>query len=450
MLKKFKHFLIKESVSELTENDLTKFDSTIMNFFGMEEGGSINVENSFYILHDSKFYLSFNKLSYIDDKGNIRENIKIGEKLKPCIYLEIKSQPGSKTDNEVLSDIKKVIKKIRSVCKYKSKYDFNKISIQDHFIEKDDDTYNIDRDSIKSEDPFSLISVENGRIIYKDLNDEDNIIHSTYINICLYGDELTEITPELFYNFYWMSGAEYKDNKEGYLWISMDLRDIMEVVVKRDQSKYYRPEEYDFDVYYVEMDYALDDVISSASDENKKRLVDLIINNISLDDINSTLDEEYETMEEVENNLSDSDIKTLLYEYNYDIDEVGYISNSYNSWMTDKFVIGAQEYLISELEDYITEYMEFEFFIVPNDSENKDTIYIKYDPSISEDNYYYNKDNDTSEWDSWGNRVNNSNIYDSIWEDIRDHENQIELHSTVGDNIYLSSDDINDMLKDIL
>jgi hypothetical protein len=152
----------------------------------------------------------------------------------------------------------------------------------------------------------------------------------------------------------------------------------------------------------------------------------------------------------VENNLSDSDIKTLLYEYNHDIDEVGYIHSSYNSCMTDKFVIEAQEYLISELEDYITKYMEFEFFIVSNDSENKDTIYIKYDPSISEDHYYYNKDNDPSEWDSWGSRVNNSNVYDNISEDMREHKNQIELHSTVGDNIYLSSEDINNMLKDIL
>ena len=88
-------------------------------------------------------------------------------------------------------------------------------------------------------------------------------------------------------------------------------------------------------------------------------------------------------------------------------------------------------------------------FPCEKDDENyKELIFIKYDPSIFE--YEYDDSEDPDDWSDWADRLHSTDLGGSISETLDEHSDQIRWNDYLGDNIYMSSNDINNYLNDIL
>ena len=97
---------------------------------------------------------------------------------------------------------------------------------------------------------------------------------------------------------------------------------------------------------------------------------------------------------------------------------------------------------------YIEEYIKFDYHIHKDNEDNEELMFIKYDPSIFE--YEYDDSEDPDDWNVWSDRLHSTDINNSMNEVLDEHSNQIRWNDYLGDNIYMSSDDINNYLNDIL
>ena len=448
MIKNWKEFLLLESKYDLTKVgnslELTEYKDDRPSIFGIDEN---EIEDNFYLLNDYKLYLSHLELTFVDDDGFVREDIKIGESLKPCIYIELNTKSDSKGNEQTINDIKYIIKKIKTITKFKSSILLKDFVIFDPNI-RASGRPNINSEKIKLEDPFSIISIsESGDKFKYNLNNEE--VKSLDLDFCLISDNKIEITDEIFYKHYKLSGAEAID-KDGELWCEFNFNEIAEILFKDSNyvEKYFYPEEWDFDAFNVESKYIIDDVVSSISDENKKNYLTLLLDLefTTLENLNDICEESYDDLNDLIENITDEDLKTIIEENDDDMTQsfIWY----YNDGLNTKYQKVAEDYIRDETLKYIDKYIECDYVNYIDKENYKEYIWIKYDPIIFE--YEYKNDDEPDDWANWGNRLQGEDINNSIFEEIYEHSKQISWSDYIGDGIYMSSYDINNYISDII
>lgn len=434
MIKDWKEFITEsKDLNKIGDLGLKKYNPNTYNLVGLDEN---EISDYFYILDEYKFYLSDLQIKFIDKDGWMRRDIKIGESLRPCIYISISSQSTSKPNNNTINEIKGVLNKIKAVSRFKSNNYLNKIVVFDPNISSRGEV-NIKTQIIKLEDPFSIISIEGNKIKY---NNNDDVTLSIDLDVCLYSENQVKITDEDFYKFYMLEGADAID-KDGKIWSKFHLKDVSSVIFNNDDlvDKYFEPEDFYYDTYNIESSYIIDDIVSSINDENKEKL----LKSLNIDEINSVTENDYKDIEDLIKNISNDDFKDILKNLNNDI--INDITWGYNDQMNIKYQQEAEEYIKDETIKYIDKYIKFDYYLHKGDVEE---IWIKYNPMIFEPGYEEN--NDPEDWSDWADKIHGESIEQSINEILDEHSGQIRWDDTLGDDIYLSNKEINDYLKSYL
>ena len=327
MIKNWKQFILLESndIKDKFKNFEDYMDkSPYSHPFGLTPDEIVDL---FYSLDKEKFFINSKYYRYIDDSrsiepNSIRTNIKIDEELTPCLDIVIKGRrnPSNKSIDGVIGEIKRVLKKIIYINKYKSGYNFNKILIIDPFtldgVSDDIDGFNPFKYSIKGENPFDSISNEGTSFIYKEGEDT---ISSNEIRIILVSDKKVDVTPRIFYDFYDLTNVD-KIDKKGNLWCVFHFKEIANILFKDDYvERFFEPDDWE-DVYTsYDYDYTISDIINDISDENKKKLINFLYKEHGLEDINSELEDEIEPIESLEDflDIDDDDLTKVFHEVYY-------------------------------------------------------------------------------------------------------------------------------------
>lgn len=443
MVKNWKEFILEnKNLSEIGNLELKEFNSKDYSLLGLT---TTEITDWSYILNKNKFYLSDVEIQFIDKDGWIRKDIKIGEKLRPCIYISISTQSTSKENQETIKQIKGILKKIKAISKFKSKTELNNMVVFDPNTKSKSDL-NIIGEIIKLEDPFSIISSKGSKIKY-DYNNEE--ILSTNLDVCLYSDEEIEVTDKDFFNFYKLNTTEteYLD-KDGKFWVEFDFKEVASAIFKDDDlvETYFNPEDWDFDAFDVDKKSIIDEIVSCISNENKEKLLRRIGD---FNEMNNVTGEEYEDLEHLITNVTNNDLEIIfndLDDFNFDI--LSDIVWQYKDELNVKYQQKAESYIREETIKYIEEYIKFDYHIHKDNEDQKELIFIKYNPSIFE--YEYDDSEDPDDWSDWADRLHSTNLDGSISETLDEHSDQIRWDDYLGDNIYMSSDDINNYLNDIL
>lgn len=407
-----------------------------------------DIEDNFYMLSDYNVYLSTTKVGYIDKDGFIREDIKIGESLKPCILIEIRTKSNSKAKEELINDIKMVIKKIKYIYKFKTGNNLSDLIVLDPQI-KSDRTININSEKLNYEDPFSIISTSEDGKKFKYSKDNDKEVKSLDLEFCMVSDSTKEITDEDFYIYYELTGADAID-KDGELWYEYDFKEVADFLFKDKDyvEKYFMPEDWDFDNFNVEHDYIISEIVDSISNENKKNYLTKLfeLEEITIDDINKISEESYKDLNDLIENITDSDLRSIIEEQD---DDMTYsLIWSYNDILNSKYQKVAEDYIRDETLKYIDKYIEFDYVNYIDKEKYKEYIWIKYDPIVFE--YGYKEDDDHDDWGNWGDRLHGEDIGNSIYELLDEHSNQIHWNDYIGDNIWISRAEIDQYIKDVL
>ena len=225
---------------------------------------------------------------------------------------------------------------------------------------------------------------------------------------------------------------------------SSQLRNIF----KDDElvETYFNPEDWDFDAFDFDKKSIIDEIVSCISNENKEKLLRRIGD---FDEMNNVTEEEYEDLEHLITNVTNNDLEIIfndLDDFNFDI--LSDIVWQYKDELNVKYQQKAESYIREETIKYIEEYIKFDYYIHKDDENYKELIFIKYDPSIFE--YEYDDSEDPDDWSDWADRLHSTDLGGSISETLDEHSDQIRWNDYLGDNIYMSSDDINNYLNDIL
>ena len=111
MVKNWKEFILEnKNLSKIGNLGLKEFNSKNYSLLGLT---TTEITDWSYVLNKNKFYLSDVEIQFIDKDGWIRKDVKIGEILRPCIYISISSQSTSKENQETIKDIKGFLRKIK-------------------------------------------------------------------------------------------------------------------------------------------------------------------------------------------------------------------------------------------------------------------------------------------------------------------------------------------------
>jgi len=453
MIKNWKQFLLLESNddSEKPIDKLKDFNPEKGHYshtFGIKKSEIVDL---FYELQKNSFTLVNNRYMFLDDDSNVRENIKVEEELTPCLKLTIGKAHTRNEGGDIINHIKRVFKKIIKINKLKSGFNFSDIIVIDPNTDWNDDyneeNFNPYENKILGDNPFDNIETKNGSVVYS--YGEDSHITSSTINIFLVADKKIEITNELFYDFYSLGGGEKIDTK-GNIWCEFEFKEIANILFKDDYvERFFEPQDWE-DVYTsYDYDYTIGDVLSSISDENKKKLINFLYKEHGLENINLELEDEIEPIESLEDflDIDDDDLTKIFQNSDYDI--LRNILNRYDSVMSDKYYIGAENYIKDETLEYLDQYVECDYITYRNDKEYKEMILICFDPESFVENYK-DDDDDVSNWeDDWGYQLYDSDIWQIIHDEIYEHSSQIRWSDYIGNNIYLGDDDINGYIEDI-
>ena len=454
MIKNWNQFLLLESNDENIKpiDKLKEFNpekGSYSHTFGIK---SSEIVDSFYELEKNSFTLVNNRYMFLDDNSNVRENIKIEEELTPCLKLTIGSTMTNGTGGDITNHIKRVLKKIIKINKLKSGFNFSDIIIIDPNSDWNDDDDDDDEDfnpydnKILGDNPLDIIETKDGSAKYS--YGEDSFITSSTINIFLVADKKIEITNELFYDFYNLGGGEKIDTKRN-IWCEFEFKEIANILFKDDYvERFFEPQDWE-DVYTsYDYDYTIGDVLSSISDENKKKLINFLYKEHGLENINLELEDEIEPIESLEDflDIDDDDLTKIFQNTDYDI--LRDILNRYDSVKSDKYYTEAENYIKDETLEYLHQYVECDYITYRNDKEYKEMISICFDPESFVENY--KDDGDVSDWeDNWGYQLYDSDVYQLIHDEIYEHNSQIRWSDYIGNNIYLDNDDINGYIEDI-
>ena len=450
MIKNWKQFLLLES-NDKSEKPIDKLKD-----FNPEKGPYSHtfgikiseIVDFFYELQKNSFTLVNNRYMFLDDNSNVRENIKIEEELTPCLKLTI-----AQTRNEggdITNHIKRVLKKIIKINKLKSGFYFTDIIVIDPNTDWNDDyneeNFNPYENKILGDNPLDNIETKNGNVVYS--YGEDNHITSSTINIFLVADKKIEITNELFYDFYSLGGGEKIDTK-GNIWCEFEFKEIANILFEDDYvERFFEPQDWE-DVYSsYDYDYTIGDVLSSISDENKKKLINFLYKEHGLENINLELEDEIEPIESLEDflDIDDDDLTKIFQRTDYDI--LRDILNRYDSVMSDKYYKEAENYIKDETLEHLDQYVECDYITYRNDKEYKEMISICFDPEVFV--YNYKGDDDVSSWEgNWGYQLHDTDIWQIIHDEINEHGSQIRWSDHIGNNIYLDNEDVNGYIEDI-
>jgi len=430
----YKETLDKLGFKEVGDmNDPNKYDQ-----FGLSTD---DIEDNFYRLTDSGFELSVVEYKYLSvEHGNVTPSIFIGDVMKPTLEITIESDGDG--DNNIIKEIKRVLKKIVAMNKFKSGYDFNNIYIIDPDTE-DFDEENIDpiKSKLDFDDPFSIISINNNGTFAYNYSDVERL--SSYkIRIFLVSDTKFEVTDRLFMSFYEIpTDKETKVDKRGGFWQEFMFKDIAEYLFKDNYvERFFEPDDIEYDIYSLDHSYIIDNVIDSITTENKNKLLKYLFEKEGIEEINEHTDEQYEDLNDLIENIDDSDFKSLLRGSDNDI--VNDITWRYDDMMSDKYYKEASEYIKNETTKYIDEYIECGYEEFYDDENHVDVILIKFDPKIFIPDY-------GTEYD-WSENIEGYSIKSHIEEVFADeHASQISWNDYVGDQIYLDGNDINGYIVDI-
>ena len=153
-------------------------------------------------------------------------------------------------------------------------------------------------------------------------------------------------------------------------------------------------------------------------------------------------------MEHLISNITDDDFELIFDNLDFDFDILSDIVWQYKDELNIKYQQKAESYIRKETIEYIDKYIKFDYYLHKDDENYKELIFIKYDPIIFE--YGYTDSEYPDDWSDWANRLHSTNLDGSISETLDEHSDQISWNDYLGDNIYMSSDDINNYLNDIL
>ena len=189
------------------------------------------IADNFYFLFDSKVnaYLFKSDFYYMDDTNWIREDIKIGEKLTPSVFVGIRFRDNSIISDDILRSIKISIKKLKVYCKLKYG-----LKLKTNLIDRNSDFYNyedflssnITKHTKDDKEPLNKLSVIDNMIKF-------NVSKTQSFNmggllILLTNDEKKEITPLDFANFYNLRNI--KVNKDGDLYVDINIEKIADIL----------------------------------------------------------------------------------------------------------------------------------------------------------------------------------------------------------------------------
>lgn len=433
MVKSWKKFLESNSTVELENYRYEKLAKTLT---------KDEVDDNFYGINKYKIYISQIEIGFIDDNENIRKDIKINEKLNKYIKVELRTQSSSLGNEETISDIKAIFRKLKAIGKSKYKEEYENPIILDPNLK--DLMSNIKKDSLDSKDPFSLVKMsEEGKTFIYNIEDEET--RSRSLTVFLIQNNKTIITDLLFYDFYNLHNSSDFIDKEGNFWTEFEFKDIA-INMYRDEKyveKYYMPEDFD-PIDMVDSEYIIEDIVSSISDENKKNYLTLLLDIKDFNEILELCEDEYEDPDDLIENISDEDLKNILNE-GYD-DLTHSVIYRYNDIYYDKFQKLVEDDIRSSVCDYIDRYIECDYFLTKDEKEYIEYIRIKFDPNIFI--YGYDKDNDIEDWSEWGESIAGENINTIINEFIREHDDQLSINTYI--ETYLSNDEINGYIKEVL
>ena len=217
MIKDWKNFnLIKE------DNQFETISSR-----GLED----YIADNFYFLFDSKVnaYLFKSDFYYMDDTNWIREDIKIGEKLTPSVFVGIQFRDNSIISDDILRSIKISIKKLKVYCKLK-----HGLKLKTNLIDTNSDFYNyenflssnITKHTKDDKEPLNKLSIIDNTLKFN--ASETQSFNMTGLLILLTNDEKKEITPLDFASFYNL--RNFKINKDGDLYVDINIEKIASIL----------------------------------------------------------------------------------------------------------------------------------------------------------------------------------------------------------------------------
>ena len=189
------------------------------------------IADNFYFLFDSKVkaFLFKSDFYYMDDTNWIREDIKIGEKLTPSVFVGIRFKESSIINDDLLRSIKISIKKLKVYCKLKHglKLKTNIIDTNSDFHNYEDFlSSNITKHTKDDKEPLNKLSVKDN--ILKFNASETQSFNMTGLLTSLTNDEKREITPLDFANFYNL--RNFKVNKDGDLYVDINIEKIASIL----------------------------------------------------------------------------------------------------------------------------------------------------------------------------------------------------------------------------
>jgi hypothetical protein len=189
------------------------------------------IADNFYFLFDSKVnaYLFKSDFYYMDDTNWIREDIKIGEKLTPSVFVGIRFRESSIINDDLLRSIKISIKKLKVYCKLK-----HGLKLKTNIIDTNSDFYNyedflssnITKHTKDDKEPLNKLSVIDNTLKFN--ASETQSFNMTGLLISLTNDEKREITPLDFANFYNL--RNFKVNKDGDLYVDINIEKIASIL----------------------------------------------------------------------------------------------------------------------------------------------------------------------------------------------------------------------------
>ena len=156
-------------------------------------------------------------------------NIKIGEKLTPSVFVGIRFRESSIINDDLLRSIKISIKKLKVYCKlkYGLKLKTNIIDTNSDFHNYEDFlSSNITKHTKDDKEPLNKLSVIDNTLKFN--ASETQSFNMTGLLISLTNDEKREITPLDFANFYNL--RNFKVNKDGDLYVDINIEKIASIL----------------------------------------------------------------------------------------------------------------------------------------------------------------------------------------------------------------------------
>ena len=424
MIKKWNEFLIKETIKY---EDFEKYPSRLELNFGLS---NLELFDCLYDFKPTDFNIKVG-YTFMDDVTN-RDAIKIDEYLYPTISIQISNRFMKKLDKDYLNILKKVIRKIKAICKIKSGHNFNETIILDpEKLNEEEIDFNsyFDTEYFKLDIDLDSIEQSESKFVYSDTGIESSLIY-----IILKSDKQIDIDPLTFCKYFGLNGAD-KISKKGNIYLGLPFKDIAETVFSdRDfVEKYYEPK--DYDIIYSDISYIIDDIVYHIDDENKEKLIEFL----------KSKDPSNEELEDYIEDSSKENLKKLFDSGDFDI--INEIISTYESRVSDMYYDSASNFIESSTLELLKE-KEIEGDIEVN-SEGYTIFWTCFEPSIYV-NYYSSKTSPEDWGGDWGGDLHGECIHDMISNHISEFSSEIRRGRDWIDDNYLDGYEINDYIKDIL